>query len=136
MVGIRKEDVNFVVDKEKRTVVCYVEKTRTLFRDFVNENELMPYYYLEKSFLLPDRFVGKAVCSVDDEWNEECGKLLAYHRMRNQITGEFVKAANAYVNAQRRELEKAENMLQDYVAKLDFNSARRRAKLGMNYGVS
>ena len=32
-----------------------------------------PYGKLSKFMFLPDRFVGKAVCAPEDEWNEEVG---------------------------------------------------------------
>lgn len=130
--SIRKEDVKFVVDKEKRTVVCYVEGTQDMFQDFFEDNAAnglwMPYE-LRKEVLMPDRFIGKAVCSVDDEWDEEKGKLIAYHRMKGLLNKAFFRAANTYFNSMDKFLDEFGEIVNAYGEKLYHNTERRKAKI-------
>lgn len=129
--SIRKEDVKFVVDKEKHTVVCYVEGTQEMFQDFFddNANDLWMSFEIRKKILMPDRFVGKAVCSVDDEWDEEKGKLIAYHRMKGQLNKAFFRVANAYFNSMDELLDNFGEIVNAYGEKLYHNTERRKAKI-------
>lgn len=127
--SIRKVDVRFVVNKEKRTVICYVEGTARMFLDFAceNFNIYTPYQMDETKLRLPNRFVGKAFCAEGDEWDEEKGKLLAYDRMKNDLTASFQRAAQYFVSWYDKELNNAVKCLNDYGEKLRHNKERRQA---------
>lgn len=104
-INVRPEDCTFVVDEDKRTIVCYITNTRDMFRDFVSDFHWALYSYMldysekkEPFTLMPNRFVGVATCSPDDTWNEEFGKRLAFDRMKEKLHRSFFKRANWFVN--------------------------------------
>lgn len=127
--SIRKEDVKFVINEEKRTVICYIEGTKQLFVNFVRDN--LP---LDNTFemnwdkiMLPNRFVGKAVCSENDEWDEQKGRLLAYDRMKNEINTSFRRAAQYFVTWYDKKLSESVDILNNYCNKLHANKIRRQS---------
>lgn len=99
-VGFSRKDCKFIVNPEKRTVVCIIEHTRHKCVDFINFN--MPeYVYLGqivKKGWMPDRFVGIARCGENDEWNEDFGRELAYRRAKEKFNRSFFKHANSVLN--------------------------------------
>lgn len=129
--SIRKDNVRFVINKEKRTVVCVLEGTEEMFSNFMAENA--PNLYLSWKIvdkaMMPDRFVGKAVCSVDDEWDEEKGKLLAYDRMKRQLNKAFFSAAKRVMNEYNKVLDDFADVINAYGEKLYHNAERRKYKL-------
>ena len=104
-LSIRKSDCKFYVDKEKRTIVCVIPNTRVIFSNFVTDNfdykdfEVCIYgdTYPEIMYM-PNSFYGKAVCSEEDEWNEETGRNLAYYRARTKLYRSFFRQAQLYLN--------------------------------------
>jgi hypothetical protein len=58
---------------------------------------IYPNYRLERKLVLPDRFIGKAVCAPEDEWNEEAGRLIAFDRAKTKLNTSFFKRAQEYV---------------------------------------
>ena len=105
---IRREDCQFFVNKEKRTVVCVIEDTCYTFINTIEKNFPFsilhgnPFYQgakreaLLQKCVMPNRFVGRAVCSEDDEWDEEFGKHLAYVRCALKVHKSFMKRANKF----------------------------------------
>lgn len=128
--SIKREDVKYFVNEEKRTVVAVLEGTECLFTDFMYENNgplpCRDYYELDNRYSLPNRFVGIAKCSVNDEWNEQLGKLIAFDRLKEKVNNSFVKCANKYVE----DIDKSINTFcyntQTYLNKLASNSDRRK----------
>ena len=84
------------------------------------------YYDFDNRYLLPNRFVGIAKCSVNDEWNEQLGKLIAFDRLKEKVNNSFIKCANKYVE----DIDKSINTFcyntQAYLNKLASNSDRRK----------
>lgn len=127
--SIRKENVKFIVNKEKRTIICYIKGTEKMFLNFVQEN-----FKVDLTFgmdynrlLMPNRFVGKAVCAEGDEWEEEKGKLLAYDRMKNDLIASFQRSAQYFVDWYDNELSNAVKVLNAYGEKLHYNKERRQS---------
>ena len=112
MNGIKMSDCRFYVNEEARTVVCVIPNTRNMLYSFISQHfswaDLDMRYALggkfEESLEMPSSFSGKAVCSADDEWNEEFGKLLAYSRAREKCYTSFFKRANTFINQVDRRL--------------------------------
>ena len=103
---VSKEDVVYIVDEKKRKVVAYVEGTKYELIDFIRQNKGIlpdePFFgnanrKLYEALYLPNKFVGIATCSPDDEWNPEIGKLIAYHRMKTNMSKSFFKHAETYI---------------------------------------
>lgn len=128
--SIKREDVKYFVNEEKRTVVAVLEGTECLFVDFMYENNgplpCRDYYELDDRYSLPNRFVGIAKCSVNDEWNEQLGKLIAFDRLKEKVNNSFVKCANKYVEDIDKSINTFCNNTQAYLNKLESNSDRRR----------
>lgn len=107
MSGIKMSDCNFYVNEEKRTVVCVIPNTQDMLINFICENfhfPIMDFYWVltpegENMNRMPSSFVGKAVCSKDDEWNEKTGRLIAFARAKGKCYNSFFKRANHYVQA-------------------------------------
>ena len=119
---INKKDVSFKVDKENRTIVAYITGTQKIFMDFCYDNYAPTdsnfSLYKKKEFLMPDRFVGIAVCSPEDNWNEELGKRIAFDRLKNKVATSFFKRAHAYARFMDKEYETFLNRINSYGEKL------------------
>ena len=128
--SIKREDVKYFVNEEKRTVVAVLEGTEDLFTDFIYENDglmsVSENYDFDDRYLLPNRFVGIAKCSVNDEWNEQLGKLIAFDRLKEKVNNSFVKCANKYVEDIDNDIDTFCRNTKAYLDKLASNSDRRR----------
>ena len=128
--SIKREDVKYFVNEEKRTVVAVLEGTECLFTDFMYENNgplpCRDYYELDDRYSLPNRFVGIAKCSVNDEWNEQLGKLIAFDRLKEKVNNSFIKCANKYVRDIDNNINTFCRNTKAYLDKLESNSDRRR----------
>lgn len=111
-IGIRMSDCKFYVNKEKRTVVCVIPYTRDMLLDFIHDNFDFPDFSIgmgmtveyELANEMPFSFTGKAVCSTNDKWNEETGRLLAFARAKNKCYLSFFKRANTLIQVLDRRL--------------------------------
>lgn len=128
--SIKREDVKYFVNEEKRTVVAVLEGTECLFTDFMYENNgplpCRDYYELDDRYSLPNRFVGIAKCSVNDEWNEQLGKLIAFDRLKEKVNNSFIKCTNKYVRDVDNNINTFCRNTKAYLDKLESNSDRRR----------
>ena len=128
--SIKREDVKYFVNEEKRTVVAVLEGTECLFTDFMYENDgplpCRDYYELDDRYSLPNRFLGIAKCSVNDEWNEQLGKLIAFDRLKEKVNNSFIKCANKYVEDIDNNINTFCHNTKAYLDKLASNSNRRR----------
>lgn len=105
MNGIKMSDCKFYVNEEKRTVVCVIPNTQDMLVNFICDNfrfKSMDFYWgLETEgkdmLVMPSSFMGKAVCSKDDEWNEKTGRLIAFARAKGKCYNSFFKRANLFV---------------------------------------
>lgn len=128
--SIKREDVKYFVNEEKRTVVAVLEGTECLFVDFMYENNgplpYRDYYELDDRYSLPNRFVGIAKCSANDEWNEQLGKLIAFDRLKEKVNNSFIKCANKYIEDMDEAIDTFCRNTKAYLVKLESNSDRRR----------
>jgi hypothetical protein len=109
MNGIKMSDCRFYTDEEAQTVVCVIagENIRNMLINFVHENfyfnDICIDWAINSRFYetleMPRSFMGKAVCSDDDEWDEEAGKLLAFKRAKTKLYNSFFKRANMLMRA-------------------------------------
>ena len=112
MNGIKMSDCRFYVNEDERTVVCVIPKTQDMLVDFIKDHysfaDLDFYFALSYKKLdelqLPNAFIGKAVCSEEDEWNEETGKLIAFSRAKDKCYRSFFKRANNFAQSIDRRL--------------------------------
>ena len=113
MNGIKMSDCRFYVNEEARTVVCVIPNTKYMLSNFIDEHfqygdinfdYAITTEYLRHELVMPNSFMGKAVCSADDEWNEEIGKMIAFSRAKDKCYKSFFRRANNFVNTVDRRL--------------------------------
>ena len=136
-INIKMDKCRFFVDEEKRTVICVIENTRNLVRDFfdlswwngdVNPSAhvmISPRARLDRYMTLPDRFVGKAVCAPEDEWNEEVGRLIAFDRAKEKLATSFFKRAQEYVTEIDAAFNDMVTRVNEYGARLSRGADKR-----------
>lgn len=136
---VSKEDVVYIVDEKKRKVVAYVEGTKYELVNFISENkgilpDLFDHPKLHNKLLLPNKFVGIATCSPDDEWNPEIGKLIAYHRMKTNMSKSFFKHAETYYKLMLKKIDETIDLINIYGNKLTANYNRRIETINQTIG--
>ena len=138
---VSKEDVVYIVDEKKRKVVAYVEGTKYELVNFISENKgILPDWFdmpkLHDKLLLPNKFIGIATCSPDDEWNPEIGKLIAYHRMKTNMSKSFFKHAETYYKLMLKKINETVDLINVYGNKLTANYNRRIETINQTVGSS
>lgn len=140
--NITVDDARFIVCPEKRKVVCIIDNTAWMFKDYAKWSLHMDTWYLEKihkginqRFTMPRRFVGVATCSPDDVFNEETGKLIAFSRAKDKLHTSFFKRANLYVNTMDDWLSRTVEGINLYGEKLERHAKRRQKKIDELVGV-
>ena len=83
----------YFINEEKRTVVCKLEGCCNAV---VEDMERKGYPFCPE-FIIDDSFVGKAVCSEDDVFNEEIGRKVAYNRAIAKVNKAKKKALINFV---------------------------------------
>lgn len=153
MKGIKMSDCRFYVNEAERTVVCvipqFVEEgnwrkfTSDMVTDFIEDNFQFPeidfYYSLEAKLKdeleMPSTFMGKAVCSPEDEWNEEVGKMIAFSRAKDKCYKSFFKRANRFVQAIDRRLGDMIEQFNDFGMKLEDKRVGLEQKINEKIGI-
>lgn len=111
MNGIKMSDCRFYVNEEERVVICVIPNTYDKFIDYIydverprNKVHFIYDHDFHRELQLPKQFIGKAVCSKEDEWNEETGRMIAFSRAKSKFYKSFFKRANLVVNTIDKEL--------------------------------
>ena len=134
--NITADDAIFYVNEKNRTVTCVIEKTQFLLIEFINsEIRLFPGINIFNSYndklyekiIMPNKFVGVATCSENDEWNVEIGKLIAFSRAKDNLLKSFFKRANTYIHYINNALDEAIDIFNKLGEKLTENCAHRHA---------
>lgn len=153
MKGIKMSDCRFYVNEAERTVVCVIPQfvengerrdfTRDMVTDFINDNfgfrEMDFRYLLNPVFVeeleMPSTFMGKAVCSPDDEWDEEVGKMIAFSRAKDKCYKSFFKRANHFIQTLDRRLGDMIEEFNDFGMKLEDKRLGLEQKINEKIGV-
>lgn len=140
MNGIKMSDCRFYVDEEAQTVVCViaVEGMEDMLIDFVSDNfhfnDICLDWAINSRFYdhlkMPKSFMGKAVCSDEDEWDEEAGKLLAFKRAKTKFYNSFFKRANILMRALDNRLDDMVEAFGQLGLKIEDNMDAIDKKLG------
>lgn len=107
MNGIKMSDCKFYVNEDERVIVCVIQNTKYMFANYVCDHFSWRDFYLgyvTDEYLMPDSFMGKAVCSESDEWNEDLGRKIAFSRAKDKCYRSFFKRANSLINGIDRRL--------------------------------
>ena len=138
MNGIKMSDCRFYVNEEERTVICVIPNVKFALREFIEENFEFPdfdvycgtsYDYLQKELKLPHSFMGKAVCSAEDKWDETTGRLIAYSRAKDKYYKSFFKRANRLVQLIDRRLSDMIELFNNFGMKLEAKQGTLQAKI-------
>lgn len=153
MNGIKMSNCRFYVNEAERTVVCvipqFVEEgnwrkfTSDMVTDFIQDNFMFPeidFNYSMESKLtdelkMPGTFMGKAVCSPDDEWNEEIGKMIAFSRAKDKCYKSFFKRANHFIQTIDRRLGDMIEKFNDFGMKLEDKRVGLEQKINEKIGI-
>ena len=144
MKGIKMSDCKFYVDEDARTVICVIADTedftvRHALTNFIEEQfhykdadigSAVYYSSLDDILKMPKSFMGKAVCSEDDEWDEEAGKLLAFKRAKTKFYNSFFKRANILLRTLDKRLDDMVETFGQLGLKIENNMDSIDKKLG------
>ena len=143
--NIRPDDCEYIVKEDERKVVCILNHTTHLFINFTTCNLPLPLdgmwntgrplTKLYNRLLMPARFIGVATCSLNDEWDEDTGKLIAFSRVKDKINKSFFKRANILINTYDDLLNEAEDTLNALGYKLSVNTDHRHEYINKILGV-
>ena len=99
-----ENDVRYIVNKEKKTIVCCLQNCHE-----IAINRIIKYardYFPGVEYYISDNYIGIAKCAPEDTWDEEFGKKLALKRAKR-------KRSNAINNALYRYFDKTQMRLQN-----------------------
>lgn len=132
--NITPSDCKFIINKNNRTVVCVYEGSARTFINFADSNFKVitscDVYFaqgsqLRRKLYMPNKFIGVATCSENDEWNEEIGKKVAFSRMKDKLNRSFFKRANLYVKTIDKWMDDAVYLINTVGQKLEVNQEKR-----------
>ena len=141
MNGIKMKDCRFYVNEDARTVVCVIPPVikdksgdqhtiSDMIFEFIRENfqfsdidmyDAISFWnkHFSNKLTMPHSFVGIAVCSPDDEWNEELGRKIAFAKAKDKCYKSFFKRANLFVQTIDRRLGDMIEKFNDFGLKLE-----------------
>lgn len=132
MKGIKMSDCKFYVNEAERTVVCVIPNTWDMFESFVIDNfdfsdiniDLAITGRLSEKMEMPRSFSGKAVCSEEDEWDEEVGRMIAFSRAKAKFYTSFFKRASMFVNTFDRCINEMVTVFNNMGEKVDAHNEK------------
>ena len=116
-IKITPEDecCQYIVDKEKRKVVCVIHDTKRLCYDFVADFDGDLSYVANWELLqMPNQFSGVATCAEGDEWNEQLGRDIAFARAKYKLDRSFFRRANNFINMLDKRIDRMYNEFNQY----------------------
>lgn len=112
------------VNKEKKTVVCRLVDCSDVAMDKLVKRG---YHPIEVSdVVIQDEFVGKAVCSATDEFDEEFGKVLAYQRACIKMNAAAISTMKTFAANVESFYTSFMNDIKAVTRKLEDGSAARK----------
>lgn len=122
-----RENGKFFVNEEKRKVVCVLENTADAFENFADQN--FPIFIsnlnIWEKVQMPDKFIGIATCSPDDEFDIEIGEKLAYSRAKDNFNKCFFNRAEKFFHLVDDCLERSVDIINTYGDKVRANTTHR-----------
>lgn len=118
--------IKYFINKEEKTVVCVLENCKYDFINFLSrvDNPLIDIS-TNLEYLMPFSFHGRARCAEGDEWNEEYGKKLAYHRAKNAHDKCLFNKCNKLMTYLDKKADELADTLALFGHKLSRNYERR-----------
>lgn len=138
-LNIKQKDCQFYVDIPHRKVVCVYTGASHLLYDYISSlNDTLLYEVPTKVFnrlAMPNTFSGIATCSLEDEFDENYGRLLAFNKMKYKLNSSFFKRANLFVNTLDREIDRIATEIDKVGEGLTNGHNRREEKLKARYAT-
>ena len=125
-------DCKFYIDEEKRKIICIIPNTDELALSFIDQFNIGYSYNLKKikkMLVMPKSFCGIATCHIEDKFDENIGKLIAYNKARRKLNVSLFKRLNSYVQFLDYELGHMINVLNDYGEKQSRRESTREQKI-------
>ena len=129
-INIRPRDCRYIINKEKRKVVCIIDNTQFKLRNFLFSH--LPYGIYPELELSP-RYIGIATCAKEDEWNENLGKRIAFHKAKVKFDTSFFKRANSFIQDQDDKLNRMIDSLNAYGAKAAAHADSREKFINSSF---
>lgn len=131
------KDVKFYTNESARKVVCVIPHTEALAYDYLQASTPFPApigfdinsKHLYKILEMPKCFVGIATCALEDEWNEEVGRLIAYSRAKHKMNKSLFKHFQEYVDYIEDNLTDTCIKINNLGEKIKRNTERRETKI-------
>ena len=109
------ERCQYIVDKEKRKVVCVIHDTRMLLFDFIYDyDDYLGNTINSDVIRMPNQFSGVATCAEGDEWNEQLGRDIAFARAKYKLDRSFFRRANNFINMLDKRIDRMYNEFNQY----------------------
>ena len=140
-LSMNSKNCKFIVQPDKRKVICILDKTAYAFIDYMNRNikfhlgGIWGDFKIEKKLIMPARFIGVATCALEDEFNEEIGRHIAFTRAKNKMNTSFFKRANLFIDMCDEQLDEAAYKLSQIGAKMSENADNRDKVIADMLGV-
>lgn len=134
--------MKFIVQSEKKMVICILENTKFDAREFIDDFKngdptcLTNYIYDRKLVTMPNKFIGIAKCADEDEFDEEFGKRLAFHRAKEKRDKCLFKILQKVIDRVNQELEDFVAYADKYGEHLSKQMRYREEKIKKHLGVN
>ena len=97
-INVTQHNCHFIVKPEARKVICILQVDPMLLERYIKDADNTYLFSWDKRLRerakLPYRYVGIASCATEDTWNEDTGKLIAYHKAKTKFCHTFFRVAN------------------------------------------
>lgn len=117
--------IEYYVNLEKRTVVCRISNCHDVLTE---QLEKRGYFipYNDTHLEIADEYVGKAVCSPDDKFDEKFGMILAYRRATIKMNADVISMAKMEIANLTRGYNSYVNDFQSIITKAQSASAAKK----------
>lgn len=144
MLNFKQKDCRFIVNEEKRTVVCLLERRR--FSVTIDEylqskdinvfNGICSYHRaraLQNMMRMPRRVCAKAVCLPEDKFDVELGKLIAFHKLKAKVLQMYNKRITYVTKYVMRMYDDMEDDFNKFYDKMYAEAERREAAISAEW---
>lgn len=129
-INIKPKDCKFIVNEQKRKVICILDETTYLVTDFLSADCFdFPFRLTNeeyKELKMPNRFVGVATCASEDKWDEELGKAIAFSKLKYKVNASIFKRGDKLIETLDKKIDKIIKQFNDYGEKISANEEKRR----------
>lgn len=108
-------NIRYFINEEKKTVVCKLEDCgHTLICDMCHKG-----WPGHEAMIINDTFIGKAQCSLDDTFDVEIGKQIAYSRAVAKLFKAKRKALARFIEGNKKFIEDLSNDADKLISKYE-----------------